>query len=57
MNKKHTFYSSISKASIWKTLLHQGCIKSCILRKKNPRRNRSATRVLFWVVFRKEALC
>ena len=54
MNKRCAFYSSICHSAREETLINQGCIKSCILPKKNPCQSPSAIRVLFDDVYRKE---
>jgi len=56
MYKRCTSYTLVSQPPTEKALINQGCIKSCILRKKNPCQSPSAIRVLFWYVYRKETL-
>ncbi len=57
MYKRCTSYTLVSQPPTEKALINQGCIKSCILRKKNPCQSPSAIRVLFCDVYRKECLC
>jgi len=57
MYKRCTSYTLVSQPPTEKALINQGCIKSCILRKKNPCQSPSAIRVLFYGVYQKETLC
>ena len=57
MYKRCTFYTFFQYRPFSKTLLYQGCIKSCIIHNRNLFETLTPRRVLFCGVFRKEVLC
>lgn len=57
MYKRYAFYTFSFLSAVQRTLIYQGCIKSCIKEKYTLERTLTATRVLFGGVFRKECLC
>ena len=57
MNKRCAFYTFFQDSPTEETLLHQGCIKSCIKKKQGPMENPSPNKGSLFDVFRKETLC